>query len=401
MRRFIPVTILMPLFGASLGIDGGPIFQILAVENLGLGATAIGVAFGLGVVSLPIQLYATRIPLRLAKRNVQLFLLITGAQAWLLAALVAAEATGGLAAVALAVTVTAEIAVSVLFATAWQPLLSATTDSTGRQRLNSTWPAVARGLLAGLLVVFAALGDQSRAVFLVAVGVLAVASAIGLNHIPQPRDAKEVAVGNDAHDVSTSSKLSPQMRLILFVFAAINIGAIPLWLIYLNNVLWPTGNLGLVAGVQTAASMLALLAWRPTDVDVSRRALLAAVAALVTTGAIPLVPSPVSTTAAQATILAITAILAITNTIVRVAMLETAHRAVTSSNSVRAFTVLDVVASTSLQLGLLLAGLLITASKATTTWPLDPYQLFIIITAVVAALTVYRHFESRSLANTV
>lgn len=91
IRRYIPATIIGPLVGASLGIDGGPIFQILAVENLGLSAAAIGVAFGLGVVSLPIQLYASRLPIERARRNVQISLVLAALQAWVLAVLVEIE----------------------------------------------------------------------------------------------------------------------------------------------------------------------------------------------------------------------------------------------------------------------------------------------------------------------
>ena len=58
------------------------IFQILAVENLGLSPAAIGTAFGLGLISLPFQLLAGRIPLRLAKRNVQIFLVLAAIRLW-------------------------------------------------------------------------------------------------------------------------------------------------------------------------------------------------------------------------------------------------------------------------------------------------------------------------------
>lgn len=155
--RLVPVTLLMPVLAATIGLDGGPIFQIVAVENLGISPAALGVAFGFGMVSLPIQIAAARIPLRRAKSNVQIFLVITAIQAWILAILVATDAAGGVAVIALAVTVTAELAVSILFATAWQPLLSFSTDSFSRQRLNSTWSAIARGVLAGSLVAFGAL----------------------------------------------------------------------------------------------------------------------------------------------------------------------------------------------------------------------------------------------------
>ncbi len=375
----------MPLLGASLGIDGGPIFQILAVEDLGLSPAAIGIAFGLGVVSLPIQLFASRMPLHRARRNTQLFLMFAAAQAWGLAVLVGLGITGGFASMALAITVTAEIALSVLFATAWQPLLSQSVDTTQRQRLNATWPAVARGLLAALLVLFAALGGSGRAVFLGLVGVIAVVCAVGLQRVPDAPAAPQAKTADAKPGVRVP--LSKTTRSIMIVFAAANIGALPLWLVYLDTVLWPEANLGLVAAVQTAASMIALLAWRPTEGDLTGRALVAAIILLGAAVSIPLVGDSVDTWGSQTGVFAATAVIGSAGTTLKVAMLETAHRTVNAANTVRAFTMLDVVASTSLQAGLLASGLLIAAST-TNTWPIDPYLCFVIGGSVAAVVAV-------------
>lgn len=103
------IRMLTPLLWAVLGIGGGPIFQIIAVENLGLSAAALGITFGCCVVSLPFQVLAARMPLQWARRNVQWFLAMAALQTWILATLVAIGATGALAIMALVVTVTAEI----------------------------------------------------------------------------------------------------------------------------------------------------------------------------------------------------------------------------------------------------------------------------------------------------
>ncbi len=383
IRRFIPATILGPLVGASLGVDGGPIFQIFAIENLGLSATAIGIAFGLGVASLPIQIYASRIPIERARRNTQIFLVLAALQAWLLAFLVGVGATGGLAAIALGVTVIAEISVSVLYATAWQPLLASGVDTHARQQLNSTWSAIARGVLAGALVLFAALNSGGRSLFLVTVGALAVAAAIGLNAIdpPPPAPSPEPGSTTPGTDAKSATALAPATRIVLVVFAAINIGAIPLWLVYLNKVLWPAANLGAIAAVQTVASMAALLAWKSTDGDVTRRALIGAAATLAAAASIVTLDGPVGSAAQQALIVGATAAMAAGTTTARLAMLEATHRVITPANTVRAFTLLDVVASTSLQAGLLLSGFLITASANTETSLTDPYRAFVLIAA--------------------
>jgi hypothetical protein len=400
IRHYIPATILGPLAGASLGVDGGPIFQILAIENLGLSATAIGIAFGLGVVSLPIQIYAARIPIERARRNVQIFLAIAALQAWLLALLVGIGATGGFATIALGVTITAEISVSVLFATAWQPLLASGVDTHGRQQLNSTWSAVARGVLAGAVVLFAALDSGGRSLFLVAIGALAIATAIGLNAIDPPPRAPSTASASttSTRSAKSATALAPATRIVLVVFAAINIGAIPLWLVYLNKVLWPAANLGAIAAVQTVASMAALLAWKSTDGDVTRRALIAAVVTLAAAASIVTLDGPIGSSAQQAIVVAATAAMAGGATTARIAMVEATHRVITPANTVRAFTLLDVVASTSLQAGLLISGFLITASATTETSLTDPYRAFVLITTAttVPAILWFKKTSSRT-----
>jgi hypothetical protein len=392
--RYIPATILAPLVGASLGIDGGPIFQILAVENLGLSAAAIGLAFGLGVVSLPIQLYASRIPIERARSNVQIFLVLAALQAWVLAVLVGIGATGGLATVALGITVTAEISLSVLYATAWQPLLASGLDTYGRQRLNSTWPAVARGGLAAAVVLFAALDSTGRSAFLTVVGALAIAVAIGLNAIDAPRPAPPAAATTTTSSTSATA-LAPATRIALVVFAAVNLGAVPLWLVYLDKVLWPTANLGAIAAVQTVASMAALLAWRPTAADVTRRALVASITTVAAAAGIALVDDPIGSGVEQTVVVAATALVAVGTTTVRIAMLEAAHRVVRPANTVRAFTLIDVVASTSLQVGLLVSGLLITASTGAGSGLTDPYRAFVVVTSA-ATIPAILWFRKRS-----
>lgn len=385
--KFVPVTVLVPLLGAVLGIDGGPIFQIIAVENLGLSPAVIGTAFGVGVISLPLQVWAARLPLARARRNMQLFLVIVAVQSWILALLVAFRVTGPAATTALVVTVTAEIALSVLFATAWQPLLFSRVSSTDRQRLNTSWPALARGVLAASLVLFSALPAAGRAWFLLIVGVLPLASALALSTVrPLTTDEATVSRSATATPVGKARPSMPaEMRMVLLVFGAMNLGALPLWLVYLDEVLWPTANLGVVGAVQTVASIAALLAWRPTDGSVTKRAQAAALVTALGSAGLLLVNGAAESIGAQTILLAVTAMMAAGSTTVRVAMLESAHRIVSDATSVRSFTLLDVVASTSLQVGLFISGWLIAVSAP---GGFDAYRAFVIGTAVIAVATV-------------
>lgn len=66
----------LPTVGSALGIDSGDLFQIVALENLGLDARTIGIGLGLGVLSVPVQLWAARLELVRARQRLVWFLLI-------------------------------------------------------------------------------------------------------------------------------------------------------------------------------------------------------------------------------------------------------------------------------------------------------------------------------------
>ncbi len=68
--------------------------------------------------------------------------------------------------IALALTVAAEIALSVLYATSWQPLLAHGLPSDIRQRLNARGRAAGGVLLALTLIGFAAAGRSGRVALL-------------------------------------------------------------------------------------------------------------------------------------------------------------------------------------------------------------------------------------------
>lgn len=387
MRRFVPVALTKPALAAALGIDGGAIFQILAVENLGLPPAAIGTAFGLGLLSLPLQLWAGRIPLRLARRNVQIFLVVAAIQSAFLAWLLAAGATDGLAETALVVTVTAEVAISVLFTTAWQPLLSSRARSRDRQRINAGWNALGRGMLAGLLIAFSASDVVGRSLLLLALSLVAISVAAYVGRISLS-DIDTPALPTSLHN-TRSQRLTPAMRWILGSLVAINIGALPLWLVYLSQVMWPEADLGVVAAIQTAAVVAALLAWRTTEGDLGRRATAGVLLILGGSMGLVAVGKIAESRSEQVTVLAVTVAMTFGMTYASLGLLEMAHRLIDErDNVVRIFTLIDVVDSSSLQLGLLIGGLLVTSSVRTATWA--PYVAFVVITSIVAVAVVAR-----------
>ena len=382
---FVPGTILLRTLLAALGVDGGPIFQILAIENLELTPQQLGIAFGLGIVSLPFQIAAARIPLRRARRNSQLFFVALAIQCVILAGLVAAGATGTMALVALAVTVIAEISVSVLYAPSWQPLISASLTGK-RQRLNSQWPAASRGLLAGTLILFEGFDRSERAAFLGACGVLAALGAASLYALAKPESSDQNTQQGESIEGESVGKVG-DLR-ILGAVSAVNLGALPLWLVYLKTSLWPRADLGVVGGVQIVASLVALLAWRTTEGDLAHRGRISAVALAGGALAAAILVGPVDSIIEIASVYGVTVTITISVTVINLVMLEQLHRTTSSTASVRAFTMLDVVESTSLQIGLVAAGFLI---LPTTTLP---YRVFLLGAALAATVTTLRALRS-------
>lgn len=385
VSRFVPVALSKAALAAVLGIDGGAIFQILAVENLGLSASAIGTAFGLGLMSIPLQLWAGRIPLRLARRNVQIFLVLAAVQSALLAWLLAIGATGGLAATALVVTVTAEIAISVLFATAWQPLLSTRARSRDRQRINAGWTALGKGLLAGLLIVFSAAEVTGRSLLLVILSLIAIGVALNLGRINITNLTPVVPWSSQPK--SHTQRLPPAMWWILASFTTVNLGALPLWLVYLSQVIWPAANLGVIAAIQTIAAVVALLVWRTTEGNLGKRAVVGALLVFASSTALFKIGATAENSGEHAIVLIVTVLMTFGMMYTSLALLEMAHRLVTAQHSVvRTFTLVDVVDSSSVQLGLFVGGLLVTWSAQTSIS--TPYIVFIVGMSALAVMVV-------------
>ena len=106
--------------------------------------------------------------------------------------------------------------------------------------------------------------------------------------------------------------------------------------------------------------------------------------------ALAVIRVPVEHRAAEFATLALALVAAAALTTVRLALLEVAHRSVDERSSVRAFTLLDVVASTSLQIGLLAGGLLVAASSSASHWTVDPYRIYVVVCTGLAFVAVGR-----------
>jgi hypothetical protein len=171
----------------------------------------------------------------------------------------------------------------------------------------------------------------------------------------------------------------------------VNVGAMPLFLIYVRKVLWPTANLGIVGAVQLTGSLFASFLWRASERPPTRRARISVTVLAASALALASLRAPVTGSASEAGMLALTAVTGAALTTTRLSIIELVHRAVVETIAVRAFTLLDVIASSSLQAGLAIAGLAVSASASRPNWPVDPYRIALITTAAVAtAVTLTR-----------
>ena len=390
---FFAVAFGMPTLKSAVGVDGGAMFQIIAVESLGLDPRAIGVAFSLGVLSVPLQLAAARLPLWRARVHLQIFFALLAVQCVVLAGLVAADVTGGgVAMIALGVTVVAEISLSVLYAPSWQPLLRFALGSKDRQSVNSRVRAVGNATVVVAVLLVGTVNDAMRAALLVLVGAAAVALIATARGLPVPERPVVADVGQAAPPAKPRP-LPPGMRPIYLTQALVGLAATwPLFLVYLREVLWPSANLGALGAVQLGGALFAAATWRTTTADPATRALWASGVVVAATVAMVAIRAPVTGPVESIVCVAAFAAASAAVTTVLLALTERAHQTIDNDTSVRALTVLDVVESTSLQVGLLAGGFLVAASADRTDWTVDPYLLYLMAgaVAVVAALATLR-----------
>ncbi len=397
-QRLFAVGIVGFLSALSIGVDGHAIFQILAVESLALGPRAIGIALGLGTLSIPIQIWAARIPLHRARHNVRLFLWTMGVMVLATAALVAfAEPGSWVAGLALVVAIAAEISVSVLMATAWQPLIAYSLSPVQRAFMLGPAAAIRGTVILGSTILVGALDRTGRTVFLLVIGVAVLVVADTLRQIPAPPDEVSDS-GSRPESVidATGPKRQPLPAGIWSLYlmtAALALGRWPLLVTYAAITLWPTGNLGLLGAALSAGGIVASLLWRDPGRHVLAAIRSGAVLTAVCTVGLATMNGPLTTTSGTGLLFLLAAVGSAARNVTGTASMELMHRRIDTTNSVRVMTMLDVIGSTTFQLNLFVAGFLIAATAVASPFEilgLDVYQLWILMMAAVEVTAAAR-----------
>ncbi|MEZ5343346.1 MAG: hypothetical protein R2706_18480 [Acidimicrobiales bacterium] len=370
---YFALVILLPLLGAPLAVNGSAVFQIIAIEELGLTSRQVGLAVGLGAISIPFQIWAAHIPLRLAHRHMRLYLLTMSAMCLAMAWLMTGPGSPAFVVTcALAIAILAELAVSVLFATSFQPLLSTTIGPQFRQRLNAQGRAAGGVLSIGLVVLVGWTSTTGRVAIVIGLAVIAAALWPVVSHLNHPTPSQDPA--------STPQSEPSEAADLKWIFAAIAISVVPAWpffVTYAADAYWPSANLGLIGAALVVGGLGAAALWRPAVSGLAGRARLGAIVVLGCSLALVPLNKPLHGSASEAIVIGILVAATAAGTIVRTALLEMVHMRSNETTSVAALTRLDVIASTCMQVGFLAAGFLIELS-VDSTWRVDPFQLSLI-----------------------
>lgn len=379
---YVALVVLSPLLGGPLAVNGSAVFQIIAIEELGLSSRQVGLAIGLGALSIPFQVMATRVPLQLAHRNLRLYLVAMSAMCLVMAWLVAGPGSSALVtASVIFIAIIAELAVSILFATSFQPLLATTVAPQFRQQLNAQGRAGSGLLAISFVILIAWASTNGRVAILIALAVMGALLLPAVSGLRQPT--------LDDRELPASQSSPAEASDLRWILAAIGISVAPAWgffVTYAADAYWPAAHLGLVGAAIVAGSLVAQALWRATTRALLPRARFGAVLMLFCACALPFI-SPSSGVLSEVTVYGILAAAMAAGTVVRMSLLEMTHLRSDAATSVAVLTRLDVIASTSMQLGFLAAGFLIERSVGSS-WIADPFQLSLIIggVALVAAV---------------
>jgi hypothetical protein len=298
---------------------------------------------------------------------------------------------------AITVAVTAEVALSVLYATSWMPLQNAILASAERQRLSSRVRAFGGLALVVSLLAVAAGDAVLRGAVVVVVAAVAIVVAVDLRAMPTPTPTSPAFI--EPGDNGASRRFDRSATWLLVCSGVLGFAAWPVFLVYTAEVLWPAANIGAVGALQLGGALVAALAWRPATGELGGRARASGAVLLASSIALCVVQSPIDGNAAAALVIAATVVSAAAISSLGLALLELMHRTVHQATAVRAFTVLDVVESTSLQLGLLAGGVLTTLSSQGAR--VDVYRAGLVSSTLVALALVIATTRRRPTADTL
>ncbi|MFF3110096.1 MFS transporter [Kitasatospora sp. NPDC057904] len=406
-RRAVAANAGIILLSSATGGMSADLLQLFALQVLCLSPGQIGLALGLLVLSNPVQLWATRLAERIGKRRTMqagaLGMVAVLALFAALAPLTRASPAWGYAAFALAV-LGAEICIASSWGVAWNPWVRDFTTSAdraffvSRMKLGSQLVS-ASGVVAVTLLLGGRLTETEFDVLLAGLAGYLVFAARQFQHLPERRSPVPRGSAPKGGGVWATLRV-PGLRKVYLVGTCQMLIGLPLLTVYAVDVLhYPAAVLTTAVGVRTLANLWCLGRWgrlvdRLGPRTVMRRAGLAL--AVLLCGWV-LVPS-YNGLATSVLLVVFSSLVQVAKSGFSIAFNSHLYTQIPEEQSVPAFTLLDVLSSSTLQLYGALAGCLMPLAWSggpLPGWlPLDGYKAAVAAGGIVALCLVAPLFRA-------
>ncbi len=420
----------LPVITISYATGGlnGDLMQAFAVDAVGISPAVLGLTYGLMLLSVPVQFGSIAIVERVGFRRT----MIVGycALLGLMAVLAMAPGAWNPTLVFVVAVVLIEVVVSSSWGLAWHPWMQQVIPRPQRPRYLANAQASAQGFNLVMLATFAAIagsvvsGAEYQA-FLTILGVFVLVSIVAFRRLPEvagpPAEADGARPGGFGASVAAgyrrlwagvrAARALPNMRRLLFAYVIDIFMATPLLAGYALVVVGvPASLLAVAIGARSLCGVLLGPFWGRL---LTRWGFRRTVAVSVLAGAaakllwlfLPADTGHGASAGTQVTFVVVALAGAALGVGYGLAMQFLWYELTPESESVALFTLKDVLESAKAQLGMAVAGVLVTAATASTlsvgVVSVDPYKLAVLggIPVAVVVLRTLRRIETPEAAH--
>lgn len=413
-KSLLPASGLILLSSATGGMSGD-IFQLYVVDTLGYSPSLISLVAVCMIISVPLQLMAPRLIDRVGHRRAMIYGALTLIPALLIvfAGGVAIAQSRLLAAVCLVTGATlAEVGISISFGAAWSAWYAEFTDARQRPLFLSMLSFVAQGTVIVAFIVQTVVFDGEvtevfyRGVLLYCLAYL-FGSIIVYRQLPDPTETEPsgsaVVPGRWGELVRNAD-----YRIILFGSAAQFLIGVPLLAVYALTVLdVPAAAIGVILIVRSVASLLCapVGGWLIGRIGTTSALRIFGTALFVQMLAWTVLPKVGGGHWAVAAFAVFVVTFQVSKATFALALATVEFEVIRPDHRVRAFTLIDIVSSSAMQINVAVGALLVAASLTgvivdTSFIRLDVVKILTAVGSVIALylMVQYRRMGSRCAA---
>jgi Major Facilitator Superfamily len=406
-KALVPASGLV-LLGSATGGMSGDIFQLYVVQTLGYSPSLISIVALSMVLSIPLQLLAPSLIDRVGYCRVMVLgavLLIPALLIVFAAGFIAGESRLVAGVCLIAGATLAEVAISISFGAAWSAWHAEFTDSSQRPVFLSMMSFVSQGTVIAAFVVQTFVFDGHvtdlfyRGVLLYCLAYV-VGSIIIFHQLPPSHEAHRQALGR-WHWLALMR--SSDYRMIIFAAGAQFLIGVPLLAVYALTILEvPAAAVGVILVVRSVASLIcAPIGGRlVARVGMSRSLKLFGFSLFVQMLLWTVLPKVGGAMWAIAMFALLVVVFQVSKSIFALTLATVEFEVVRSEDRVRAFTLIDLVSSTAMQVNLAVGAVLVSAGRTgvlvnTSFVRLDAVK---VVTAIGAVISLYLMVQYRRMA---